>query len=469
MRSNGRPLVPYLRQSRAKERTISIEEQRRDIQGWAQANGATLAAEIVEQNVSGSKPWRKRALGAAVDACERGEAAGIVVAWQDRLSRENGRATAEVWEALEKASARLVAANEGLDTASGDHELTFTVKAAIARDQWKRHRANWEGARRSSVEKGVFPGRAPIGYRARPGKPFTVHRAEARKVEQAFELRRAGVPFAEIARRFGWSHSTTRQLLANEVYLGKIRHGGFVKERAHPPLVSRELFDAVQASRTMQPVPPGETTRERLLIGLARCGGCGHTLKTVRAPRAHGRYVAAYFCKNAASEPCPSRAYVHADELDAFVAAWFEAALRHVPRMVDVVAAGRDLQAAQVELDRRRKELGAYVEAASALDAVLFQRGLDARQGRVREAEERVRQLSASLTRLPAGGTLPALWADFDALERRSVLTGFLERVTVARGASSDLEGSVEIVWQDGQLAFPEVADEEKRVRVAAA
>jgi hypothetical protein len=30
MKSNGRPLIPYLRQSRAKERTISIEEQRRD-------------------------------------------------------------------------------------------------------------------------------------------------------------------------------------------------------------------------------------------------------------------------------------------------------------------------------------------------------------------------------------------------------------------------------------------------------
>jgi hypothetical protein len=31
MQGNGRPLVPYMRQSRAKERTISIEEQRRDI------------------------------------------------------------------------------------------------------------------------------------------------------------------------------------------------------------------------------------------------------------------------------------------------------------------------------------------------------------------------------------------------------------------------------------------------------
>jgi hypothetical protein len=48
MKSNGRPLVPYMRQSRLKERTISIEEQRRDIQAWAQANGVTLAAEVIE-------------------------------------------------------------------------------------------------------------------------------------------------------------------------------------------------------------------------------------------------------------------------------------------------------------------------------------------------------------------------------------------------------------------------------------
>jgi DNA invertase Pin-like site-specific DNA recombinase len=124
-----KPLIPYMRQSRRKEKTISIEEQRRDIRAWAASNGVPLAAEKIEQGVSGSKPWRDRALGEAVDACERGEAAGIIVAWQDRLSRENGRATAEVWEALEKAPARLVAANEGLDTASGDHELRTVCRS----------------------------------------------------------------------------------------------------------------------------------------------------------------------------------------------------------------------------------------------------------------------------------------------------------------------------------------------------
>jgi DNA invertase Pin-like site-specific DNA recombinase len=470
MTGNGRPLVPYLRQSRAKERTISIEEQRRDICGWAQGAGVQLAAEVVEQNVSGSKPWRERALGQAVDACERGEAAGIIVAWQDRLSRENGRATAEVWEALEAAGARLVCAAEGLDTASGDHELTFSIKAAIAREQWKRYRANFERARRNSIERGVPASRAPIGYSKRRGEPLKIVPRQAAKVEEAFSLRSRGVPFSEIARRFGWSHSTTRQLLANEVYLGTLRHGGFVKENAHAPIVSRELFDAVQASRTTQPVPPGETTRDRLLIGVARCSGCGKTLRVVRRKRKDGSFATAYFCKDAATSPCPARAFVRADELDGFVEQWFEAALREVPHLVDVVAAGRDLQTAQVEFDRCRKELRAYVETASALDAVLFQQGIDSRQNRVREAEEQVRQLSASRSRLPAdGGSLSIWWERFDRLGRRSVLAAFLDRIDVDLGASSDLGGNVRIFWQDGNLAFPDIADDAETVRVAAA
>jgi hypothetical protein len=285
----------------------------------------------------------------------------------------------------------------------------------------------------------------------------------------SFELRAQGVPFAAIGRRFGWAHSTTRQILANEAYLGVVRHGGFRNESAHPAIVSRELFDAANAARTVQAVPPGETTRDRLLIGLARCRGCGRTLKTVRRHRADGSVVVAYYCKDAASEPCPDRAYVHADDLDAFVAAWFEEALRKVPKMVDVVAAGRDLQEAQVERDRLRADLNAYIAEIVIDDPALFQRGLDARQRRVRDAEDRVRHLSAHRSRLPVGGPLIKLWEDFSPIERRQVLAGFLDRVDVARGASRGLVGAVDIYWLDGTLAFPEIAEEEERVRVAAA
>src|SRR5262245_20690704 len=144
-------LTPYIRQSRRKEATISLDVQRRIIGDWARASGESLAEEVVEQGVSGNKPWRERALGGAIRQIEERGSAGLVVAYQDRLSRENSLATAEVWSALEAAGARLVCAGEGLDTASGDHEMLFTIKSALAREQWKRFRDNGANARREAV------------------------------------------------------------------------------------------------------------------------------------------------------------------------------------------------------------------------------------------------------------------------------------------------------------------------------
>ena len=53
-------LVPYLRQARAKEVTISFDEQRAAITAWAEREGVALAPEIVERGVSGSRSWRER-------------------------------------------------------------------------------------------------------------------------------------------------------------------------------------------------------------------------------------------------------------------------------------------------------------------------------------------------------------------------------------------------------------------------
>jgi site-specific DNA recombinase len=463
-KNDPRPLIPYLRQSRKKEETISIEEQRRDIRRWADGAGVTLSAEIIEQGVSGSKPWRDRGLGEAIAACERGEAAGIVVAWQDRLSRENGLATSQVWEALDKAGARLVCAAEGLDTATGDHEMLFTIKAAIAREQWKRYRANSARSQQSAHERGIPNGRPPLGYRKGKDRRLEIDKRDAAKVQEMAERRIAGESLSAIARSFSLSHSTVRQLLANDVYVGTLRCGGLVTEDAHPAILTREQFDAVNASRTKQPIPPGDTTRERLLLGLAHCAGCGHTLKVVQRRRADDSCVPAYYCKDAANDACPERAYVHAKDLDAYISEWFADALRRTPRLVDVVAVARELEEVQKSQRDAEAQLNKYVENTRIDDPVLFQRGLTSRQKRLDEARAKVQVASARTTRLPVGGSLIDLWGGFAPAERREVLGGFLDKIVVRRGASGDLAGHVTIYWSDGT-----VAKDEKRVRVAAA
>lgn len=456
----------YVRVSRVGGRTgesfISPDEQRRAVEAYAAAQCLDVAEWHTDLDQSGGSLDRP-AFQAALARCRSGETGGIIAAKLDRLTRS----TVGLGTLIEEARAggwNLIAVDFGLDLFSPNGKLVADVLAAVA--EWERRRRgdDWATARRNAVERGIPNGRAPYGYRKRPDGRLEEVDRQAKRVREAFQRRAAGEPFASIGRSYGWSHSTTRQLLSNVAYLGVARSGSHINEGAHPAIVERDLFEAANAARTMQPIPPGDTTRDRLLVGLARCAGCDRTLKVVRRPRVDGSYVVSYYCKDAAGESCPDRAYVHADELDSYLETWFASALETVPRMVDVVAASRDLEQAHAEQAAAVAELRAFVETASALNAGLFQKGIDARQKRVDAAHELVRSLSARLTRLPSGGSLAALWEGFDRAERRGVLAGFLDRVTVSRGASSSLAGHVRIVWADGT-----VADEKQQVRVAAA
>lgn len=338
---NGhRPLIPYIRQSRAKEKTISLEEQRRIIGAWAKANKVELAQEVVEQGVSGSKDWRERALGDAMQAVEGGEAQGIVVAFQDRLSRENGLATAEVWQALEHAEARLVCAGEGLDTATGDHEMLFSIKAAIAREQWKRHRANWEAARRNAVERGVHvTSTLPAGYDRDPETGKLVPNEHAPTVTEAFERRARGASWTEVAKfltdagvrtshkgrkhRGGngtdndgtWTAKSALKVLSNRVYLGESRSGEFINKDAHPALVTPGLWARVQGRKQKGDFAKTDTDRA-LLAGLARCATCGGPL-IKDSTRRNGKVYPFYRCKN--QKGCTGKATIGRDKLDRYV------------------------------------------------------------------------------------------------------------------------------------------------------
>jgi DNA invertase Pin-like site-specific DNA recombinase len=377
-------LIPYIRQSRKKEQTISLDDQRASITKWAEGAGVELAPEVVEQGVSGSKHWKKRELGRAVEACQRGEADGIVVAFQDRLSRESGLGTAEVWEALDMAGARLVATSEGLDTSTGDHEMLFTIKAAIAREQWKRHRLNWANAKHASWERGEYVAAAPPGYDHAGG---LVPNEAAEVVRQAFELRAAAAPAkwaevwtlfeaAGIKTKFGgteWSPGALRGVIANETYTGK--HSctcgcGESVVRPEWEIVPGWLWRKAQVDAGTKPETVSRGEGHALGQGLVRCEVCGKGLE-----RSNGTLR------------CPSRGEGHA-------------AIRY-DRAVDWVLL----------------EVGRYVGAARVDD------GLDVERA---EAEQRVADCRAALAEAEAfvGGRAPRQEAALAEAEDRLAAIG---------------------------------------------
>ena len=435
---------------RSGESFISPDVQRETIERLARANGLELREIVQELNIKGDKRIEERGLEGLIERVENGESAGIIVWKLARFSRSL-EASVVASMRITRAGGRLLAGD--FDSAAPMGKALLGLLAGLNEEELDARREGWRQARSRAVKRGVPNGRAPFGYRKRPDGRLEVVERHAAKVREAFRLRAEGEPFEAIGHRFGWSHSTTRQRLSNVAYLGVARSGNYVNEHAHPAIVERELWDAAQAGRTQTPAATGEFTADRLVQGLAICGGCGRTLKVLHRKRKDGSRVSGYYCKDAASEPCPERAWVRAEELDEYVADFFTGSLSTAPRLVDVVAVGRELDAAQAELRAAEEQLAAFVEHGDVLQREHFQRGYSAREQRVEEARERVRQLSARLPRIPAGGSLIELWDRFGVAERREVLAGFLGRIVVTRGASRDLTANVRIEWSDGTVA----------------
>ena len=100
-------------------------------------------------------------------------------------------------------------------------------------------------------------------------------------IRRGFEARARGASYQAVADLWGVSRSHARYLLRNRAYLG---FPAGSDARAHEPLVSEELFAAVQ--QTFE--GPGRRTRwgqegwpAGLLSGTVQCAGCGHLLRDV--------------------------------------------------------------------------------------------------------------------------------------------------------------------------------------------
>src|SRR6266852_2275389 len=458
-----RLLIPYVRQSRKKEVTISLDDQRAAIVAWAEREGIALAAEIVEWGVSGSKSWRERELGRAVEACEQGPAAGIVVAWQDLLSRENGVATAEVWQALERAGVRFVAVGDGIDTATGDHELWFSIKAAIARDQWKRYRTNWINARRNAIERGVHPSTyVAVGYRRNQAEP-RVHAAaraslsreqrwadpvvgqlvpseHAEHVRALFRLRAAGGSWNECAQlmesrrvpnRKGepfWLLSAVQAIIRNPVYRGEAylrsqgkQAGDFVNPDAHEPIVDPLLWRNAQPTQGK----PRRRSEGALLAGILRCASCGRKLSP------SGHY---YRCRPrmVTGPACPAPASAPTAEVEALVTRGFFDWLAYRP----LAPAPPDLAPFEQAVALAKADETKWKEAAVAgtVAPEVVGPAYDAAKTRREEAEKRLFEARQTAGLDDERLTLAERWGTMTVPERRRALQAFEVVAYVERG-----------------------------------
>lgn len=154
----------------------------------------------------------------------------------------------------------------------------------------KDHTANVMDGVRKRVELGLFPGKAPFGYRnyrenEKSTSYFIIHEREAQCVRAAFDLfSQGGVTVKELARvlrqRFPdfegrLNDKRLAEVLRNVFYNGRFLYMGRLfngNPSYHPVLVEDSLFQKVQ-SVLEDGVPRRSHKLEMPYVGLIRCGG----------------------------------------------------------------------------------------------------------------------------------------------------------------------------------------------------
>ena len=486
------------------KRGDSLETQRQIMEAYVTLCPDIEVAEIYIDNGISGQTFEQAAFQHLLNDIEAGKIDCVVVKDLSRL----GRNTIDTGYYIEKYfplhQVRFIAVNDQYDSEDGENSanhmivpLKNMINEAYAADISRRVAAQ----QRQAMRDGEFVGsRPPYGYRKDPDNchHLLVNEDTAPTVRQIFQWAAEGVALNDMVKRLNeakvptpghylasvglitnqrlmgsgkWQTWTVGKILEAEVYIGDMVQGKsrtvgrkqvptapmdwIVVRDTHEALVSRELFELVQAVRQKAAVKYTVTEKkpytENILQGRVFCGCCG---KNLHRQKSHGRYF--YRCitnDRLGKDACPGdiRYLKEADLFDTILIVIRQKAGAVMGSGLYLKRQDSKIAAKKAAVDREIDQLRGETEKNQALLKGLYENfvtGILTRaeylelkedySGKVRTAVERVRELQAQQSELEALVKDCASLADkLAAAEKDKALTARLvgqviERVTVS-------------------------------------
>jgi DNA invertase Pin-like site-specific DNA recombinase len=281
-------LFAYIRVSTAKQgQGVSLQEQRTSIERFAARVGAEII-EWFEERRTAAKTGRPEFVR-MMRLLRQGKASGVVIHKIDRSTR-NYRDWADIDDLIES-GINVHFANDDLDLRSRGGRLAADIQVAMAVDYIRNLREETLKGIHGRLKQGILPSGASIGYlNCGAGKPKEIDPKRGPLVKRLFEayatggytLRDLTAESERIGLRNRNGHALRLQeihrVIRNPFYAGVIRSTRFgVFQGAHKPLVTRALYDRVQA------VLAGKFVRRTkrfafLFRRLLHCSSCDRSL-----------------------------------------------------------------------------------------------------------------------------------------------------------------------------------------------
>ncbi len=486
------------------KRGDSLETQRQIMEAYVTLCPDIEVAEIYIDNGISGQTFERAAFQHLLNDIEAGKIDCVVVKDLSRL----GRSTIDTGYYIEKYfplhQVRFIAVNDQYDSEDGENSanhmivpLKNMINEAYAADISRKVAAQ----QRQAMRDGEFVGsRPPYGYRKDPDNchHLLVNEDTAPTVRQIFQWAAEGVSLNDMVKRLNeakvptpghylasvglitnqrlmgsgkWQTWTVGKILEAEVYTGDMVQGKsrtvgrkqvptapmdwIVVRDTHEALVSREMFELVQAVRQNAAVKYTVTEKkpytENILQGRVFCGCCG---KNLHRQKSHGRYF--YRCitnDRLGKDACPGdiRYLKEADLFDTILIVIRQKAGAVMGSGLYLKRQDSKIAAKKAAVDREIDQLRGETEKNQALLKGLYENfvtGILTRaeylelkedySGKVRTAVERVRELQAQQSELEALVKDCASLADkLAAAEKDKALTARLveqviERVTVS-------------------------------------
>ena len=187
---------------------------------------------------------------------------------------------------------------------------------------------------REKIRRGIFYGKAPLGYfnepRLRTIEPHPKHFKKLKRLLEEFaegdmplaEFQRSMVKAGLLGDRSGKAmhFGPIGKLLRNPFYYGVFVHKGEVHQGTHLPMISKETFDRIQYALLDNGKPQNGYRKQKgfLFLDFATCSSCGYAITGERHIKKSGRQYYYYRCtaKNK-KEPCADRVYTPQEVFEA--------------------------------------------------------------------------------------------------------------------------------------------------------
>ena len=278
---------------------MSIAAQLTELKEYAIREGLEIVASFEEAKTA-KEPGR-RVFVEMLEMLEQGKANGILAWHPDRLARnsiDGGRIIHMIDKGILK----------GLRFPTFTFEKSpqglFMLNLAFGQSKLyvDQLSENVKRGMRHKIRRGEWPSLAPIGYLNNPRtRNIQPDPEKAPIVRKAFELYATGVHTLytiadELKRMRLTSHSgkslavsSVQVLLQNPIYYGAMRFHGELHPGSFEPLISRELFDKVQAVMKSRAKKQRRRKHQFPFIGFLKCAECDCAI-TAELQRGHHYY-----------------------------------------------------------------------------------------------------------------------------------------------------------------------------------